>query len=38
MPNYFAESERLWLQPLEIEDHLEDLHLITTNSRAMAWS
>jgi len=38
MSNYVAESERIWLQPLEIETHLEDVHLMLSNPRAMEWS
>ena len=38
MSKYVAESERLWLQPLEVEDHLEDLHLIISDPRVMEWT
>jgi hypothetical protein len=38
MAKYAAESERLWLQLLSVEEHLDDYHLIVSNEKAMMWS
>lgn len=38
MAVYDAESERLWLQLLIMEEHLEGLHEMMISPRAMIWS
>ncbi|KAH8595521.1 GNAT domain-containing protein [Bisporella sp. PMI_857] len=38
MSIYAAESERLWLQLLNIDDHLEDYHVIMSHPECLMWS
>jgi ribosomal-protein-alanine N-acetyltransferase len=38
MSSYAAESQRLWLQPLSVEDHLDDYHEMLGKEDVMAWS
>jgi hypothetical protein len=38
MAKYYAESERLWLQPLNVEDHLEGYHAMASDERIVKWS
>ncbi|PVH88876.1 acyl-CoA N-acyltransferase [Cadophora sp. DSE1049] len=38
MPNYTAQSERLWLQKLTIEDHLMGYHALSTDKNILRWS
>jgi ribosomal-protein-alanine N-acetyltransferase len=38
MAVYAAESERLWLQNLSVEEHLQDLFEIMSAPAAMHWS
>ncbi|TAQ88129.1 hypothetical protein B7494_g3512 [Chlorociboria aeruginascens] len=35
---YTAQSERLWLQLLSVEEHLDDYHEIISNPKGMKWS
>lgn len=38
MAVFAAESSRLGLQPLDIEEHLESYHLLMSNELSMRWS
>ncbi|KAH7336269.1 N-acetyltransferase-like protein [Rhexocercosporidium sp. MPI-PUGE-AT-0058] len=38
MAKYTAQSERLWLQPLNVEDHLEGYHALNTDEQITKWS
>lgn len=38
MAGYVAESERLWLQPLNVEEHLQDYFEISSSHGGMLWS
>jgi hypothetical protein len=38
MGQYYAESERLWLQPLNVDDHLEGYHEMASDERIVKWS
>jgi hypothetical protein len=38
MSIYAAESERLWLQSLNIDEHLDDYFEIMSNPKSMEWS
>jgi hypothetical protein len=38
MSVYAAESERLWLQNLRVEDHLDDYYQIMANPGSVSWS
>jgi hypothetical protein len=38
MAKYTAQLERLWLQPLSVEEHVNDYHLIVLSEKAMMWS
>jgi hypothetical protein len=38
MAQYAAGSERLWLEPLSVKNHLDDYHILTTDPRSFAWS
>jgi hypothetical protein len=36
--NFVAESPRLWLQDMNVEDHLHGFHAMQSNPSAMMWS
>ncbi|KAI9055975.1 hypothetical protein LZ554_000909 [Drepanopeziza brunnea f. sp. 'monogermtubi'] len=38
MAKHVAKSERLWIEPLSIEDHLEAYHALNTDERVIRWS
>ncbi|PBP23655.1 hypothetical protein BUE80_DR005351 [Diplocarpon rosae] len=38
MTKRVAESERLWLEPLTVKDHLEDYHILVTEELIRKWS
>jgi hypothetical protein len=38
MSVYAAESPRLWLQPLSVDEHLNDFYEIMMDPRSMFWS
>lgn len=38
MAKYAAETDRLWLQPLSVDDHLEDFHQIMSDKKAISFS
>lgn len=38
MAVYAAESERLWLQSLSVEEHLQDYFEIMSSPGSMLWS
>jgi ribosomal-protein-alanine N-acetyltransferase len=38
MAKYAGETERLWLQPLSIDDHLNDFHQIMSDAKAISFS
>lgn len=38
MAKHIAQSERLWLEPLTVEDHLEGYHQLNTDERVVKWS
>ncbi|KIN07171.1 hypothetical protein OIDMADRAFT_110503 [Oidiodendron maius Zn] len=38
MAKYAAETDRLWLQPLSVEDHLQDFHQIMSDKKAISFS
>ncbi|KAH8684843.1 GNAT domain-containing protein [Tricladium varicosporioides] len=38
MELYVAESDRLWLQRLTIDEHLNDYHLLLTEPKSVFWS
>lgn len=38
MSAYAAESKRLWLQSLSVDEHLNDYHEIMTDPQSMFWS
>ncbi|KAL2068992.1 hypothetical protein VTL71DRAFT_15330 [Oculimacula yallundae] len=38
LSKYPIQSERLWLQPLNVEDHLEGYHALNTDESVTKWS
>ncbi|KAF7933845.1 uncharacterized protein EAE98_003554 [Botrytis deweyae] len=38
MAQYAAQSERLWLEPLTVEEHLDGYHKMISDPRAASWT